>query len=246
MREDGVEVAVAVFVGNQRALWFVTKRGKVRVTGGDVGRVAEDEVGALFREGCEPVGLDEGEVGQPMRARVFCGNGECVGALVGGGHVRVRTGGSDGERQCAAAGAEVDDGRRAQLVQVVQGAFDEDFAVAARDEGGAADFEVKAVEGLVAEEVGERFARVQAGGEGVQRLLLRGAEFGVVDALCGGREAGNVRGEVTGFEGGNFRVGMGGDGAGEPVVQFHACFFYTYTTSAQLYVNVLRDSYTYG
>ena len=67
----------------------------------------------------------------------------------------------------------------------------------------------------MAEEVGERFACVQAGGEGVQRLNLGGLKFGVVDALRGGREAGDVRSEVAGFDGGDFGVGMGGDGLGE-------------------------------
>ena len=195
------------------------ERGKVRVAGCDVGRVAEDEVDAVGGEGREPVGLDEGEVGQPVCARVFFGDGECVRALVGGGYARVRAGGGDGKRQCAATGAEVDDGRRAQVAQVVQGAFDEDFAVAARDEGGVADFEVEAVKRLVAEEVGEGFAGVQARSEGVQRLLLCGADLRVVDALRGGREAGDVCGEVAGFDGGDFGVGMGGDGLGEPVVE---------------------------
>ena len=124
------------------------ERGKVRVVGCNVGRIAEDEVGTVGGKGREPVGLEEGEVGQPVRARVFLGDGERFGALVGGGDVRVGAGGGNGECQRAAAGAEVDDGRRVQAAQVVQGAFDEDFAVAARDEGGAADFERKAAEGF--------------------------------------------------------------------------------------------------
>ena len=64
MLHDGVEVAVAVCGGNQRAWWFVGERGEVRVAGCDVGRIAEDEVGTVGGKGREPVGLAEGEVGR--------------------------------------------------------------------------------------------------------------------------------------------------------------------------------------
>ena len=59
---------------------------------------------------------------------------------------------------------------------------------------------------------------MQAGGEGVQRLLLRGGQFGVVDALCGGREAGDVRGEVAAFKVGNVAGGMRCGGVRQPGV----------------------------
>ena len=103
----------------------------------------------------------------------------------------------------------------------MEGALHHRFAVAARDEGGSADGEIKAIERLIAKQVGERLARVQASGEGVKRRYNVGAEIGVVDALPRQAEAGHEGGKMAGFQQRGLAIGMGGGAAVDPEAEFH-------------------------
>ncbi|EHM53307.1 hypothetical protein HMPREF9080_01834 [Cardiobacterium valvarum F0432] len=195
--------------------------GEVRIVRGNIGRIADDEVGAFVSKGGKPVTVQEADIRHAETAGVFRGDRQRRRALIAAGDIGVGAGARDSQRQRTAAGAEIKHRRAGNVAQKMEGALHHRFAVAARDEGGAADGEIKPVERLIAEQVGERFARVQTGGKRVKRRYSISAEIGVVDALLRQAEAGHEGGKMAGFQQRGLAIGMGGGAAVDPEAEFH-------------------------
>ncbi|MCY1437055.1 hypothetical protein D9M71_532040 [compost metagenome] len=157
--DDLADVVQAVGAGHQGAGGLETHVTlcQVRVLGGDIGRVADDQGEALLAEGGKPVALDEAGIVQPEPGAV------ALGELHGGGYpvhahdLPARAFAGQGQRDGAGAGAEVQH-LGGTFRQQRQGAFHQQFGVGTRDQGVRCHFQVKTPETLVAEDVGHRLA----------------------------------------------------------------------------------------
>ena len=180
------------------------ERGQVRVARGDVGRVAGHQLEALtghrgpparrpFRSG---IGLQPAHA-QRQPLGVGLGDGQGVGAGVGGAELQLWPAVRQGQRDGAAAGAEVEHARRCVGRQQLQRPVDQGLGVGARVEHAGIDLQLQPVEGLGAGEVGQRLAgdaaRAQGaevrGGLGRQRVVVVGDQPGAVS----GRPAEHVQ-----------------------------------------------------
>jgi hypothetical protein len=138
----------------------------------DVREIGEEEV-EFDPAGWEEIGLVESDaVGQIVAVGVGGGEGEGVGRGVGGVEGGGRKFESDGEHYDTAAGADVEEGGRVELLGEFEGEFDELFGLGAGDEGSLVGGEGASVEFGGAEDVLEGFAGAAAFDEVAQRGAL--------------------------------------------------------------------------
>ncbi len=163
LRGDGADILKAVVAAGQGRQRFVRERGQVRVGGGDVGRVAHDQV-ERAGNAVQPVALDEPH-GQAQPPGVGAGDGEGVGAGVHGQHLGLRAPALQGQGDGAAAGAQVRHagGGRGERQSPVH----QRLGIGARVEHAGVHLQRQAVELLGAREIGHGFARRAAGAQGL-------------------------------------------------------------------------------
>lgn len=135
---------------------------QMRVTVGDVGRVAGDQVELFAFERCEPISETEGDIAQSEALRVGLRDQQGIDAGVGGEHMSVRAFAGQGQGNRAAAGAQVGDAGAAVGCEVFKCDFYQQFGFRARDQGGRGNSEIQRPEAGAAEDVGDRFAGAAA------------------------------------------------------------------------------------
>jgi hypothetical protein len=89
----------------------VTERCQRRIIGSEVRRIADNKVETCTRHGGRPVAQREFYIRKEMATRVFAGDGQRSGTLVGCGNKAGRPLFGEGHGNGAAAGAEVQDTR---------------------------------------------------------------------------------------------------------------------------------------
>ena len=191
---------------------------------GDVRGVRDDDVEGcegLNQERGEEVGLDEGDaVGEVVTRCVLLSNGERRRVEIGGSDAGGGKPGSEGERDGAGAGTDVEDVGIAEVGVVgdpAKDSFDEELGFGAGDESVGSDVEHEAEEFLVAGDVLDGFFGDAAGDEGAVGFVEAGREFGVGV----GDEPGAVVEEEMGEEGFGLAAIDGGGGFGEGFAEGH-------------------------
>ena len=160
---DAAQVVEPVGTGHQRRRRFVRQRRQMRIAGCDVGRIGDDQVVARGRRALQPVGLPEPHR-QPQAQCVAARHVERAGTGVDGIDISIGPGLLQGQRDGAAAGAEVKHARRriggrgGGSPQDLQCPFDQGLGVRARHQHAGIDPQGEAVEFLLAEQVGHGFA----------------------------------------------------------------------------------------
>ena len=135
---------------------------EMRIALGDVGRVAGDQVEAFAGQRREPVAVAEFDVADAVAQRIAARDCERGFAGIGGDDGRTRPFPGDGERDRAAAGAEVGDARCRVDRNPRQGQLDQQLGLRTRDQGGRADFQFQGPEPLGAGQVGDRLTGAAA------------------------------------------------------------------------------------
>ena len=106
--------------------------GEMWIVRGDIGRIADDEVGAFVSKGGKPVAVAKADIRHAETACVFHGDRQRRRALIAAGDIGIGAGGSDGQCQRTAAGTEIKHRRADYVAQMMEGTLHHRFAVAAR------------------------------------------------------------------------------------------------------------------
>ena len=214
LRHDAADVVQPIGAADQGLARLVRQRGQVRVGVGNVGRVADDQVKAFARHWRQPVAQAHVDA-QAQPLGIGARHGERVGAGVHRHHLRQRPLLRDGQRDGAAARAQVEHAARGIGRQQRQRPVDQRLGVVARVEHAGIDAQRQAVECLLAGQISHRLARQPARG---QRLQAVGRGFRQRIGVVRQQPGAGVRGLLQHVQQQHLRL-QPGQAAGLPVAQ---------------------------